>query len=120
MTAREKQAEWIADLVCAYNMKKVILGYSYKEETNLSVGSPAVLIANILKERGEDVTLSDPFVDDTYASPTEIGKAVFLIGTRHRKFLEEMFPEGSVVIDPWRYLKTEQSGVTIIPLGSSG
>ena len=44
---------------------------------------------------------------------------VFLIGTRHPEFTSTRFPEGSVVIDPWRYLNITQPNVTYVPVGGA-
>lgn len=60
MECREKQTEWLADF-CSEPL--TILGKSYKPETNLTVGSPALLLAEILRERGVDFTHVDPHVD---------------------------------------------------------
>jgi UDPglucose 6-dehydrogenase len=69
MECREKQTEWLADtLEWEQNMRSAflpieLLGKSYKPETNLTVGSPATLLANILEERGVRFEHTDPFVD---------------------------------------------------------
>ena len=44
MLAREKQTEWLADLMMAHDLPKVILGKSFKSESNITVGSPAFLV----------------------------------------------------------------------------
>ena len=52
MTAREMHekfhADYIADLVDIYNLPVYILGKSFKPESNIETGSPALLLANIL------------------------------------------------------------------------
>ncbi len=113
MTARENQTEWLADLMEEHDLPKVILGKAFKEETNLTVGSPAILLKNILVERGHDVLMYDPHLD---AEAPTFQRSVFLIGTRHPEFQNFTYPEGSVVIDPWRYVEVNQ-GVTLIPAG---
>lgn len=54
MKQREKQTEWLADLIKEQHEKSglpvVILGRSFKKGTNIVVGSPAILLKNILKE----------------------------------------------------------------------
>jgi len=42
----------------------------------------------------------------------------YVIGTRHREFVEFPFPEGSVVVDPWRYVPP-RPGVRLIAVGRS-
>ena len=43
---------------------------------------------------------------------------VFFIGTRHPEYPDTVFPEGSVVIDPFRYIP-DQPGVTVRRLGQN-
>lgn len=123
MIARERQTEWLAELMESFDpprgerMLKVILGKSFKMETNITVGSPAVLLKNLLQERGHDVDMYDPYVD-VGAPPPPYPASVFLIGTNHPDFASFKFPKGSVVIDPWRYIPP-QAGVKIVPVGRS-
>ena len=56
----------------------------------------------------------DPYVDDI--SDYNFEKGVYFIGTMHPDFNEFDFPNGSIVIDPWRYIKNID-GVTIIRVG---
>jgi len=121
MRARELQTEWLAELMESYDppdgepMLKVILGKAFKMETNITVGSPAVLLKNLLQERGNEVEMYDPHVDVRMPIP-RYPASVFLIGTNHPEFMEFQFPEGSVVIDPWRYLP-KQAGVKLVSVG---
>src|SRR6266478_7490998 len=76
MIARERQTQWLAELMEAHDprgelpMLKVILGKSFKPDTNITVGSPAVLLKNLLQERGHDVEMYDPYVDVGLAVPS--------------------------------------------------
>ena len=121
MTAREKQTEWLARLMESYDppegdrMLKVILGKAFKPETNITVGSPAILLKNILQERGHDVEMYDPYVDVGAPVPP-YPPSVFLVGTNHPEFVDFKFPAGSVVIDPWRYIP-EQEGIKLVSVG---
>lgn len=117
MLAREKQTEWLAKLMLEHKrLPKVILGKAFKPETNIIVGSPAILLKNILEEMGTEVISYDPHVD---TKKPAFKKSVFLIGTRHPEFADFKFPKGSVVIDPWRYMP-DQRGVTVIRVGQAG
>tara|TARA_Y100000310_G_scaffold308407_1_gene351470 strand:- start:4833 stop:6056 length:1224 start_codon:yes stop_codon:yes gene_type:complete len=113
MMCREKQTDWLADLMEEHDLPKVILGRAFKPETNLVVGSPAVLLKNILVERGYDVAMYDPQLGDKIP---DLGPSCFLIGCKHEVFVSFEFPAGSVVIDPHRYIP-DQEGVTVIRLG---
>jgi len=116
MIGREKQTEWLADLVIEHkgDLPVIILGKSFKEETNLTVGSPAILLKNILDERDVPVEMYDPWVDE--GAPPLKEKALFFIGTKHAAFCEYVFPAGSVVIDPWR-MSLNTNSIKYIPIG---
>lgn len=72
MEAREKQTEWLSGLIGdeAWNgpgrrQKGVeLLGKAYKPGTALTVGSPALLLSNLLTEAGLAHTHSDPYAAD--------------------------------------------------------
>ena len=120
MICREKQTEWLGQLIMEEvnksNLQPIILGKCFKKETNLTVGSPSILLKNILLETNDDVQMFDPWVDD--GTPPLDNPAVFFIGTNHDVFLNYKFPEGSIVIDPWRVM-TEQQGVKLIRVGDN-
>jgi UDPglucose 6-dehydrogenase len=106
MTCREDQTNWLADLVddeiSKSNLPVVILGKTFKKDTNLTVGSPSILLRNLLVERDVKCQMYDPWVDDSL--PPLQNPAIFFIGTNHDAFLDYKFPSGSVVIDPWGML----------------
>ena len=120
MVCREKQTEWLSKLiddeVRETGLKPVILGKCFKKETNLTVGSPSILLKNILEESHDSVEIFDPWVDE--GNPPIDSPAVFFIGTNHDLFLDYKFPAGSVVIDPWRYIQKDPN-VKLISVGES-
>lgn len=142
MVAREKQTEFLANLVekhrkaivqirvngvevekqVVVELPVVILGKAFKEQTNLEVGSPSILLKNILAERGIGCEMYDPWVDnvsDKTVNPYEGScSSLFFIGTHHAVFAGYKFPAGSVVIDPWRMIE-DQPGVTVIRVGEA-
>ena len=111
-------SDFLADLVCEQvsesNLPVVIMGEAFKPETNLVVGSPSVLLKNILSERGVESEMYDPQVHPEADEPNM--KAVYFIGTRHEVFKDFNFPEGSIVLDPHRYIP-ESDGITVIGIG---
>lgn len=115
MLAREKQAGWLTELMCQHRLPKVILGKAYKPESTIELGSPSLLCQYLLEEQGHEVTMYDPYIDP---ERPVFGAAVFLIGTKHPCFETFEFPEGSVVIDPWRYI-SGRDGITVIPVGGT-
>lgn len=117
MKAREDQTDWLADLIVEHEGNKVILGKAFKPETNLITGSPSILLRNLLEERKIKVESWDPYVDGQEIPDFAKQKAVFFIGTQHLYFQSFSFPEGSVVLDPFRYIPA-QNGVNIIKIGA--
>lgn len=134
MATREDQARWLCELVSdefdcmncsSYNdfdtvNKKpiLILGTSFKPESNIEVGSPALLCKNILEEEyGHTVVTYDPFVNDHgFGWSGNAKDEVILIGTKHECFSNWVFPPGSIVIDPFRYIP-DQENVKVIRVG---
>jgi UDPglucose 6-dehydrogenase len=141
MIAREKQTQWLADLIIEEYYKQecslevMIMGYTFKPETNLTVGSPALLLKELLNIDGSidenEIHMFDPFIDNI---PTFIENdgtdpkyslfkiycepRIFFIGTKHEQFKNYIFPSGSIVIDPFRYIPA-QDGVYIKRIGQS-
>jgi UDPglucose 6-dehydrogenase len=117
--AREAQSGWLADLVQQWadqtGLGVCILGKAYKPGSDLTGGSPALLLAHQLRERGLNLEHWDPHVDSGGTFAPE-GPGVFVIATRHDAFLHLRFPPGSVVIDPHGYMP-DQPGVTTIRVG---
>jgi UDPglucose 6-dehydrogenase len=113
MMQREKQTEWLANLIIKYSKNKLIniLGKTFKPETNLTLGSPAILLKNILNEKGFQVNIWDPYVDKDFNIVSKEFlwdknnvKHVFFIATKHADFLNFLYPKNSIIIDPWRYI----------------
>lgn len=111
MMQREKQAEWLAELMEGYDLPKGILGVAYKPSSGLTTGSPARLVAHLLS--------CEPYVHDPHCGMGGMPNfpCVWLVGCKHPEFPDYAFPTGSVVIDPWRYMPN-QEGVKVIRLGS--
>lgn len=115
MKAREDQSDFLADLILEHNGPYYILGKTFKEETNLIIGSPAILLKNILEERGINVIHYDPFVDDI---DINFEKGTYFVATRHNYFKNFKFPKESTVIDVWRFLEfNEEDKINHIKVG---
>jgi len=114
MKAREKHMEWLADLTCdesrSSGLPIVILGKAFKPETNLQTGSPAILLANILNDKGVE------FSHFEFDHPEEMPIAVYILATQHTQYTQIKFPAGSIIIDPFRYIE-KKDGITIISIG---
>ena len=117
MIVREHHTRWFADMIKSYDMPKVILGKSYKPETNLTLGSPSVRLYNELVGCGVPVVMWDPHVDGAEVPESLRDKpAMFFIGTKHKFFQDFEYPSGSVIIDPFGYIRPRE-GVTLHRLG---
>ena len=125
MKQRENQTDWLADLIIenSNNLKINILGKSFKAESNLTLGSPSILLKNILEEKRIRVKIWDPIIDKKfefykkeYFWDTE--PQLFFIGTKHEEFNKFPFYPGSVVIDPWRYLSGNKN-IKLIRVGDN-
>jgi UDPglucose 6-dehydrogenase len=113
MLSREQHMEWLAKQATALAVKNqlpiVVLGRSFKPETNIETGSPAILLANILKESGQVFEHEEDFETTT--------PAVFVIATQHDRYRDYAFPKGSVVLDPFRYIP-KLDGVEVVAIGA--
>ncbi|MBE1300503.1 MAG: nucleotide sugar dehydrogenase [Alteromonadaceae bacterium] len=116
--AREKQTDWLANLLCSYDLPKAILGYAYKPQTNITTGSAAMLLKSMLESRGHKVQLYDHYVEERPIDLTKLAPHVFLIGCRHPEYANIEFPKGSIVIDPWRMVDKNTAGIDVVTLGS--
>ena len=127
MKQREFHTIWLAKEIIKNKKKRsdriFILGKCFKPETNLIVGSPAILLKNILEEFGEKVVIWDPYVDGNetqFRTKYNLNKkpSLYFIGTKHNYFKNYKFTKNSIIIDPFRYLNLKKS-VKYIPLGKS-
>ena len=128
MMQRENQTDWLADLIEEHSngLPINILGKSFKPETNITTGSPSILLKNILEERGHPVFIWDPYVDEPWEEikrmydDSETESQLYFIGTKHPDFTSFPYEKGSVIIDPWRYIpESDEYKVIHIGIGES-
>jgi len=112
MLAREKHMQWIADLAIIKAEEEVlpiyVMGESFKPETFITTGSPAVLLANIIGETHDVVIVPE------FSEPPEPG--VYILGVAHTEYIDTKFPEGSVIIDPFRMVEATEN-VEVVRIG---
>lgn len=119
MTAREKQTEYFSRLIIKYHLKNkdlpiYLLGKSFKANTAIMTGSPAILLKNILDEM--EINLEDwydPLVDER---KLEMKKGIYCLAVSHDIFKDYKFPKDSIVIDPFRYIT--QKDIILHSIGS--
>jgi len=114
MTAREKHAEWLADLFASEIHKSglsgIVLGKAFKPGTEIQTGSAAILMANMLRQK------KIKFKHYEFDIPEELTSSVYFIATQHSVYKYIPFPPGSIVIDPFRYIP-KRDGVNLIAIG---
>ncbi len=120
---REHQALWLARIVANQAKKTglpiVLLGKAFKAETNLLDGSPAILTGNFVRAFGFSVSYVDDNIPTKRTEEEALrNKAVFLISCRHARYSNWIFPDGSVVIDPHRYIQPSKN-YTVLRLGEA-
>ena len=112
MEAREVQARNLADRLVRTGLPVVIVGKAYKPHVQYVDGSYSLLVGHYVKEYGVDVYYDDDYTGDK--PPKDLGAAAYLLAhDPETTFLgcldpdpdkqeKDLFPEGSIVIDPWR------------------
>ena len=90
----------------------VIVGKAYKPHVPYEAGSYSILVGHYVKEFGVPVYYDDDYTGDK--PPEDLGAAAYLLGhDPETTFLgcldpdpdkqgPSIFPEGSVIVDPWR------------------
>ena len=113
MRAREVQAKNIATRLVIEsgktNLPIVILGKAYKPDVYYEDGSSSILVGHYCESYGSAKKV-------TY-DPVEPIKAVYLLG-HMGKHHDYDFPDGSVVVDPWRSFKTDKN-IKVVHYGDS-
>ena len=129
MFAREDQTEWLAKICMEHNLPIVILGKAFKPETNIQTGSPSLLLYSMLKDEYKaDVKIFDPISDGEEAFVSQISEStdsnspyLYFIGTQHNYFKEFPYNPNSIIIDPFRYMESnnhiESNSIKIISIG---
>jgi len=110
MLAREIQAKNMAlklvKLAKENDLPIIILGKAYKPDVHYLDGSSSILVGHYCKEEG---------IVPEYDQPHPY-KAVYLLG-HMGKHHDYDFPQGSIVVDPWRSFKSDN--VKVIHYGNT-
>jgi UDP-glucose 6-dehydrogenase len=112
MNKREKQTEFLANLIIETHNKTslpiCILGTAFKPNTNIETGSPAILLKNILINKGYKVETYDPNINTLlFNNVFQCENKIYFIGCKHDIFETYKFNDDCYVIDPHRYIKEE-------------
>ena len=134
MHAREIQAEnlakFLVDIAKKRNLPIVIHGKAYKPDVAYCIGSYSTLVGHYVKQAGMTVRYVDPLADDVTDVANEIHGAAVYLWAHNRKITyeytgaqEDTKPYcnilgGSVIVDPWRQLKST-SAIEVIHYGNT-
>ena len=128
MEAREIQAKNIAIKLLEPGLPVVIVGKAYKPHVHYVDGSYSILVGHYVEELGGTVYYDDDYTGDK--PPADLGAASYLLGhDPESAFLgcldpdpdkeeSSIFPEGSVIIDPWRKCP-DIPGCTVVHYGNT-
>lgn len=96
MMARQDYESWHADNAITSSKKNklplILLGKGFKPETDITTGSAAMLLAELIKEKGY------PF--EHHEDLEVLPKAVYFIATDNIKYDSYKFPKDSIIINP--------------------
>jgi UDP-N-acetyl-D-mannosaminuronate dehydrogenase len=110
-----RQASQILDLSKEHNLPILILGKSYKENSPLTIGSPALLLQFYLNHLQAEFIAWDPWVDGEEFNQT--APVVAFIASKHEAFKNIQLPAGSIVVDPWGFYLSPNKGIKVITPG---
>lgn len=108
MRIREKQAYNVAELLCSFNRDIVIVGKSFKPETELTDGSASMLIGHYCKEMDKTVHYEKP------PSPTQ--KYTYLLA-HNKDYSNYYFNDHAIIVDLYR--KFTNDNYTVIQYGNT-
>jgi len=118
MMAREKQTEFLANCieeqVKIIGLPVILLGKSFKPNTAISIGSPAILLGNLLDEKGIPYVFHDPLCEKQNPPNSQ---AIYFVSCAHDIFKSYKLPEGSILLDPHRKYSECLTKGTYIPIG---
>ena len=113
MEAREVQARNLAEKLVRTGLENVIIvGKAYKPHVPYEAGSYSILVGHYVKEFGVNVYYDDEYTGDK--PPENLGASAYLLAHDPAttflgcldpdpdKQQKDIFPKGSIIIDPWR------------------
>ena len=129
MEAREIQAQNLAEKLVRTGLANVVIvGKAYKPHVEYVDGSYSLLVGHYVEKFGIPVYYDDEYTGDK--PPEDLGAAAYLLAhDPETTFLgcldpdpdkqeKDIFPEGSIIIDPWRKCP-DIKGCTVIHYGNT-
>jgi len=116
MKTREEQARNMAKFFETINVPKsmpvIILGTGFKPNVNQLEGSPSILVGHYIELLGYNVYYDQEVLDTTSPKVYFLGWPVY--------FNNYLFVKGSIIIDPWRQIKSiDKNELTIYHYGNT-
>jgi UDPglucose 6-dehydrogenase len=135
MLAREQQAKNLANFLMEksqqHSLPIVIHGKAYKPDVPYCIGSYSTLIGHYINCAGSQVYYMDPLADDTTDVVADFDQPAVILMAHNRAvtysnvdgdhadyFYYDIVP-GSVIVDPWRRLPVDLTGMTVIHYGNT-
>ena len=135
MHAREIQAKnlahFLVDLsVMNDNMPIVIHGKAYKPDVEYCIGSYSTLVGYYVEQEGKKVVYIDPLADNKENVVDKINEPSVILWAHDRQITYEYtgeqdktkpyceIPKGSMIVDPWRKLKSTDD-VEVVHYGNT-
>jgi UDP-N-acetyl-D-mannosaminuronate dehydrogenase len=116
---RDAQTKWLSEILVKKSSEKslpiAILGRSYKADVPLTIGSPVLLMEHYLRNFGIPFESFDPF--DTRKETLPNYKCVAFLGMNHKAYEKISLAPGSLVVDPWNFVKEAGEGVSVVKVG---
>lgn len=113
--SRDLQTRYMADYILSHydGLPIYIMGKAFKPDTHLEDGSPSNLLQSFLLRENHTCIAYDPYIDKDNIT---FEKGCYFIATKHSCWLYFDFPEGSIVIDPHRYIE-DNDKYTVLRIG---
>ena len=97
MEARDFQAKRMSEYLETFQMPIVILDFGFKMESDLTDGSPSLLVSSFIEEEEPDMFNNPDVKYDTYLS----SPAVYLASRGPNQNMIDNVAHGSIIVDPW-------------------
>jgi len=136
MHAREIQAKNLAMFLIEQSeinngLPIVIHGKAYKPDVEYCIGSYSTLIGHYIEEKGVEVVYLDPIADDKTNVVDTVEEPCVMLLAHNRNITygytgdarDDAFytsiPNGSVIVDPWRKMDTDDEDYTVVHYGNT-
>jgi UDPglucose 6-dehydrogenase len=135
MHAREIQAQnlalFLVEQAEKHNLPIVIHGKAYKPDVEYCIGSYSTLVGFYVAESGHRCYYVDPLADDTVDVVNDFNQPAVFLWAHNRKVTYEYtgntpdtqpyckIQPGSVIVDPWRKLPVDMSGISVVHYGNT-